>query len=123
MLYDVLFSQCPAGVNPAAAKSLLGAATSVGDSFSSDTSSSSIAQGARSAQLRVLAPRPNRRSVTKGFALFECILPVSGSKFSKLGSALLQQVPAGSTSTVSTVEGGKGTASWLHYADFVAFVP
>lgn len=72
------------GVNPAAAKSLLGAATSVGDSFSSDTSTSSIAQGARSAQLRVL--------------------------FSKLGSALLQQVPAGSTSTVSTVEGGKGTA-------------
>eukprot|EP00435_Cladocopium_sp_Y103_P064405 s1590_g26.t1 len=72
------------GVNPAAAKSLLGAATSVGDSFSADTSTSSIAQGARSAQLRVL--------------------------FSKLGSALLQQVPAGSTSTVSTVEGGKGTA-------------
>ena len=44
------------GVNPAAAKSLLGAATSVGDSFSSDASTSSIAQGARSAQLRVLVP-------------------------------------------------------------------
>lgn len=72
------------GVNTAAAKSFLGAASSVGDSLTADSSSSSTAQGARSAQLRVL--------------------------LSKLGSALLQQVPPGATSTVSTVENGKGTA-------------
>jgi len=73
-----------AGVNTAAAKSFLGAASSVGDSLTADSSSSSQAQGARAAQLRVL--------------------------LSKLGSALLQQVPTGATSTVSTVENGKGTA-------------
>ena len=71
------------GVNPAAATSLLGAATSVGESFSAG-SGSTVAQGARASKLRVL--------------------------FSKLGSALLQQVPAGSASQISTVQGGKGTA-------------
>lgn len=35
------------------------------------------------------------------------------AKLSKLGSALLQQVPTGATSTVSTVENGKGTAARL----------
>ena len=35
------------------------------------------------------------------------------AKLSKLGSALLQQVPTGATSTVSTVENGKGTAAGL----------
>jgi len=42
------------GVNTAAAKSFLGAASSVGDSLTADSSSSSQAQGARAAQLRVL---------------------------------------------------------------------
>ena len=37
---------------------------------------------------------------------------VAATKFSKLGSALLQQMPAGASSSVSTVEGGKGTVSW-----------
>ena len=37
----------------------------------------------------------------------------AGAKLSKLGSALLQQVPTGATSTVSTVENGKGTAAGL----------
>ena len=41
-------------MNTAAAKSFLGAASSVGDSLTADSSSSSQAQGARSAQLRVL---------------------------------------------------------------------
>ena len=37
---------------------------------------------------------------------------VAATKFSKLGSALLQQMPAGASSSVSTVEGGKGTVPW-----------
>ena len=77
------------GVNPAAATSLLGAATSVGESFSASGTGSSVAQGARASKLRVL--------------------------FSKLGSALLQQVPAGSSSQISTVQDGKGTALWSTY--------
>jgi len=81
---NLYFATFFVGVNTAAAKSFLGAASSVGDSLTADSSSSSQAQGARAAQLRVL--------------------------LSKLGSALLQQVPTGATSTVSTVENGKGTA-------------
>ena len=41
------------------------------------------------------------------------MIPTAVAKLSKLGSALLQQVPTGATSTVSTVENGKGTAAGL----------
>ena len=55
--HEVISESSGLGVNPAAATSLLGAATSVGASFSADTStSSSVAQGARASKLRVLAP-------------------------------------------------------------------
>ncbi|CAK9031325.1 Galactosylceramidase [Durusdinium trenchii] len=71
------------GVDPAAGTSLLKATSSVGNSFADGGSDSNVAKGARVSKLRVL--------------------------FSKLGSALLQQLPAGATSQISTVEGGKGT--------------
>ena len=50
----------PTGVNPAAATSLLGAATSVGASFNADSGGSSVAQGARASKLRVLVPWAKR---------------------------------------------------------------
>lgn len=71
------------GIDAGAGESLLRATTSVGDSFATSSSDSDVAKGARASKLRVL--------------------------FSKLGSALLQQMPAGASSSVSTVEGGKGT--------------
>ena len=40
-------------------------------------------------------------------------------EFSKLGSALLQQLPAGATSQISTVEGGKGTDAWFSWFQLV----
>ena len=51
---NLYFATFFVGVNTAAAKSFLGAASSVGDSLTADSSSSSQAQGARAAQLRVL---------------------------------------------------------------------
>lgn len=41
-------------------------------------------------------------------------LLIALAKFSKLGSALAQQVPVGAATSISTVEGGKGTVPWQH---------
>ena len=86
-----------------AGTSLLRATDSVGGSFSASTDSA-VAQGARASKLRVLVPGRSEEKSHK-----------TAAEISKLGSALLTQLPAGSATTISTVEGGVGTVRWLKW--------
>lgn len=83
-LDNVLSAALDSGLDAGAGTSLLKATTSVGNSFASTPSTdSAVAKGARASKLRVL--------------------------FSKLGSALISSLQEGAASTISTVDGGKGT--------------